>query len=187
MVIGRPSILIAAAALAVGAAACGGTSKSSSSSGGVTTSAARSSKSGPPPASCTSISEAFAQQIVGGPIDPPSSATAPSTGCLWFRSDKLAEGITVLDVSPTIFDGGLKAKRSGVAQAAFTYEDVSGLGDVAYFQTPKGADTSTLGGNPILLVRKGDSGYNISVRLKGQTAEQLQALEKQVAEQILKG
>ena len=92
-----------------------------------------------------------------------------------------------LTVQPAIFDGGVRAKSSPAAQAAFTYEDVSGLGDVAYYQTAKGVDPASMGANPILLVRKGNSGYNISVRLKGDSPDQIKAIEKQVAEQVLKG
>lgn len=185
----RLSVVVGCVVIAVAVAACGGSSKSSSSSSSASSSGSGSNSKSGAEVTCTSLSTEFAQSLLGGPIEEPKPASMPSTGCSWYldTNDLSVQGITVLNAEKNVFDGGRRAQSNSQVQEMFTFENLSGVGDDAYYQTPKSGDENALTGGTILLVKQGSQVYNVSVRKKGSTVEQIKALEKQVAQELLKG
>lgn len=185
----RLFVVVGCVAGAVALAACGGSSKSSSSSSSASSSGSGSSSKSGAEVTCASLSDSFAQALLGGAIEAPKPASMPSTGCSWYldTKDLSVQGITVLNSKPNVFDGGKRAQSNPQVQDMFAYESLSGVGDDAYYQTPKSVDENALTGGTILLVKQGSQVYNVSVRKKGSTVEQIKALEKQVAQELLKG
>lgn len=181
--------VMVAGVLAVGLilAACGGggsSKDSDSTSGG---SGSSSGKSGPE-ITCSSISKETAEQILGGPIDAPSPSSAPSSGCSWYlaTNDLSVNGITALNTEVFVFDGTQAARKNPEVQQMFTFEDVQGLGDAAYYQMQATEPKGSLVAPAILLVKQGDRAYNISVTKKGASLAEIKSMERQAAEAILK-
>ncbi|MFZ4515142.1 MAG: hypothetical protein ACOYN3_02430 [Acidimicrobiia bacterium] len=174
---------------AVGLAACGGSGKSSSSDGQAANTSNSANAANGKDITCSSLNTTAAQAIVGGPIDEPKPASTPSTGCSWYlKTDDLSvHGITALNTSTVVFDGTKRAQASADVQKMFTYESVSGIGDDAFFQMPATPPKSSLVAQAILLVKQGNHAYNISVTKKGASLDEIKAMEKQAARELLQG
>jgi hypothetical protein len=163
-------------------AACGGDTSKGSAEGPSESSGKRGAE-----VTCASLSKEEAERILGGPIDAPSPASAPSTGCSWNLANTglSVQGITALNQQPFIFDGTQTARRTGQVDGLFTFEDVSGVGDAAFYQTNKQQSSSSLVALTILQVKQGDRSYNISVIKKGASLDEIKRLELEAAQAIL--
>lgn len=140
----------------------------------VATGAAAATTTGAPKAleACSLITADEVAAVLGKPVDPGAVPAPGAHSCIFVDSAKATDSVeisitSVADFKPT------KKSISGL-----TITQVSGIGDDAYYVS-LGAGMVTLN------VRKGQTTFATSVRLKGASDTQLMAAEKTLAMSVL--
>ncbi|MFM7064699.1 MAG: hypothetical protein ACKO04_14590 [Actinomycetes bacterium] len=127
---------------------------------------------------CSLLTSEQVSAVLGGPVDAPTPNSTPaSTGCGWFStSGKPGDGVTLTIQPLVVFDGTVKVGGA----SGYSFEQVDGLGDDAFFLTPE--TTST---NPILSVKDGSTTFAVFVKQTGTPVEKIRAGEEQLARDVL--